>query len=134
MKKRFLLLLLFGLMLCLTKVWGQTHVSGKVIDENGNPVAYANVIFAKTTIGAYTDDQGRFSLYSEKRQKDLEVSLIGYNTRKIHLDKDNTKDLVVVLVEGELLEEVTVVAKPTKALSKKENPAYTILHGIWKNK
>ena len=55
-------------------------MSGKVIDENGNPVAYANVIFAKTTIGAYTDDQGRFSLYSEKRQKDLEVSLIGYNT------------------------------------------------------
>lgn len=132
MRKIFLLFLFSAFY--LVQLSAQTHVSGKVIDENGLPIAYANVLFSKTTIGAYTDEEGRFSLYSEKRQRDLEVSFIGYTTKKVHLDKDNTKGLVVVLVEGEQLSEVTIVAKPTKALSKKENPAYTVLQGIWKNK
>lgn len=132
MRKIFLLFLFSAFY--LVQLSAQTHVSGKVIDENGLPIGYANVLFSKTTIGAYTDEEGRFSLYSEKRQRDLEVSFIGYTTKKVHLDKDNTKGLVVVLVEGEQLSEVTIVAKPTKALSKKENPAYTVLQGIWKNK
>ena len=134
MKKHFLLLLLCAFFPLGSYLWSQTHVSGKVIDENGQPIAFANVLFPKTTIGAYTDDEGRFSLYSEKKQRDLEVSFIGYTTKRIHLEKDNTKGLVVVLVEGEQLDAVTIVAKPKKALSKKENPAYTVLQGIWKNK
>ena len=132
MTKKILFLLL--LLLPIAAVFGQTHVSGKVIDENGLPVPYANVLFPKTTIGGYTDEEGRFSLYSEKRQRELEVSLIGYTTKKVHLDKDNTKGLVIVLPEGEQLSEVTIVAKPKKALPKKENPAYAVLQGIWKNK
>ena len=135
MTRQYILLpLLFLLTTYLSAVFAQTQVSGKVIDENGLPVPYANVLFVKTTIGGYTDEEGRFSLYSEKRQRELEVSLIGYTTKKIHLEKDHTKGLVVVLAEGEQLSEVTVVAKPKKALSKKENPAYTVLQGIWKNK
>ena len=134
MKKHFLLLLLCAFFPLGSYLWSQTHVSGKVIDENGQPIAFANVLFPKTTIGAYTDDEGRFSLYSEKKQRDLEVSFIGYTTKRIHLEKENTKGLVVVLVEGEQLDAVTIVAKPKKALSKKENPAYTVLQGIWKNK
>jgi len=120
MKKHFLLLLLCAFFPLGSYLWSQTHVSGKVIDENGQPIAFANVLFPKTTIGAYTDDEGRFSLYSEKKQRDLEVSFIGYTTKRIHLEKENTKGLVVVLVEGEQLDAVTIVAKPKKALSKKE--------------
>ena len=60
-----------------------------------------------------------FSLYSEKKQKELEVSFIGYTTKKIHLEKDNTKGLVVVLVEGEQLDAVTIVAKPKRHFLKK---------------
>ncbi len=123
------------LILCTLPLVGaaQTHVSGRVIDEDGNPVPYANVLFSKTTIGAYTDENGKFSLYSDKRQRDLEVSMMGYNTKHVHLDKDNTTGLTIVLA-GEVLEAVTVVAKPKKAIAKKENPAYTVLQGIWKNK
>ena len=70
MKKHFLLLLLCAFFPLGSYLWSQTHVSGKVIDENGQPIAFANVLFPKTTIGAYTDDEGRFSLYSEKKQRD----------------------------------------------------------------
>ena len=132
-KKHFLLLFFLGLFYSISAI-GQTQVSGKVIDENGNPIPYANVLFPKTTIGGYTDDEGRFSLYSDKKQRTLEVSLIGFTTKKVHLEKDNTKNLVVVLTEGEQLSEVVIIAKPKKALSKKENPAYKVLQGIWMNK
>ncbi|GET45829.1 DUF5686 and carboxypeptidase-like regulatory domain-containing protein [Capnocytophaga felis] len=112
----------------------QTHISGKVIDEDGNPIPYANVIFPNTTIGTSTDEQGKFSLHSEKKHREIEVSFIGYTTNRVSLSKANLLDLTIVLVEGETLTEVTVVGKPKKALSKKENPAYPILKGIWKNK
>ena len=134
MKKHLLLLFITAVVFQVSSLWGQTQVSGKVIDENGQPVAYANVLFPKTTIGGYTDEEGRFSLYSEKKQREIEVSLIGYATKKVHLEKDNIKGLVIVLPEGEELGEVTVVAKPTKALKKKDNPAYAVLQGIWQNK
>ncbi|WP_394336608.1 DUF5686 and carboxypeptidase-like regulatory domain-containing protein [Capnocytophaga stomatis] len=115
-------------------IFCQTNVSGKVIDEDGNPIPYANVIFPKTKIGTSTDENGKFSLYSEKKHREIEVSFIGYATNRVSLNKADVSNLVIVLAEGEILEEVTVVGKPKKALSKKENPAYPILKGIWKNK
>ncbi|MDO5104667.1 DUF5686 family protein [Capnocytophaga sp.] len=114
--------------------FSQIKIEGKVIDEDGNPIAYANVIFPKTTKGTSTDLDGRFSLYSDKKQKVIEVSFIGYVTKSVHLKGEDLRNLVVVLTEGEELSEVVVVGKPKKALSKKENPAYRILQGIWKNK
>ena len=60
--KRFLL---FALMLFAFAVNAQTKVSGTVIDEEGEPVAYANVLFKNTTEGTITDEDGRFYLESE---------------------------------------------------------------------
>lgn len=125
----------FTLLFCIPFLtYCQTHIAGKVIDEDGNPIPYANVIFPNTTIGTSTDGEGKFSLRSEKKHREIEVSFIGYTTNRVSLNKVNLLDMTIVLVEGEILSEVTVVGKPKKALSKKENPAYPILKGIWKNK
>lgn len=131
----FMRIYILKLLFCIPFItYCQTHISGKVIDEDGNPIPYANVIFPNTTIGTSTDEQGKFSLHSEKKHREIEVSFIGYTTNRVSLSKANLLDLTIVLVEGETLTEVTVVGKPKKALSKKENPAYPILKGIWKNK
>lgn len=130
MKKYIYILLLFFPFIGFSQI----NVSGKVIDENGNSIAYANVIFSNSTVGTATDSEGKFSLYSEKKYSEIEVSFIGYNTKKVTLSGNNIQNLTVILVEGEELSEVVVVGKPKKALSKKENPAYPILQAIWKNK
>ncbi|MDL1913424.1 MAG: carboxypeptidase-like regulatory domain-containing protein [Bergeyella sp.] len=52
------------------------------------------------------------------------------------------KDSVAILVKDDSdkfssekrIKELTIIAKPKKHLSKKENPAYRILQGIWENK
>ncbi|MDO4229174.1 MAG: DUF5686 family protein, partial [Capnocytophaga sp.] len=114
--------------------WGQTSVAGKVIDENGNPIPFANIIFKNTTIGTSSDNEGNFTLNSNKDHSILEVSFIGYATKEIRLKSPQETNLQVILVEGEELSEVTLIGRPTKHLSKKENPAYKILQNIWKNK
>ena len=114
-------------------VEAQTRVVGKVIDEQGEPIPFANIIFKKSMVGTYSNQKGEFTLYSQKNYNAIEVSSVGYTTKEIKL-KGNDNHLQVVLVMGEELEEVVVVQKPTKNLSKKENPAYPILQKIWANK
>ena len=114
-------------------VEAQTRVVGKVIDEQGEPIPFANIIFKKSMVGTYSNQKGEFTLYSQKNYNAIEVSSVGYTTKEIKL-KSNDNHLQVVLVMGEELEEVVVVQKPTKNLSKKENPAYPILQKIWANK
>lgn len=129
--KNYLLFILFNISLF---GYSQTSVSGRVIDENGIPVSYANIIFKKSNVGTYSDNDGNFTLKSDKNYNVIEVSSIGFATKEVRLKDNHTIQLQVVLVEGEELGEVTVVGKPQKQLSKKENPAYRILQNIWKNK
>lgn len=127
-------ILLHLLILTFFKTYAQTSVSGKVIDEDGNPLPYANIIFKKSTIGTYSDNNGNFTLESSKNYNVIEVSSIGFASKEIRLKDHNVKNLTIVLAEGEVLTEVVVISKPKKNLSKKENPAYAILQKIWKHK
>lgn len=88
------------------------EVSGRVLDEKGNPVAGATVIVYGTSMGAATDSEGRFRL---RVQPDgvLSFSFIGYKTEIVPL-KGRTKISVALKPETESLEEVTVVAFGTQ--------------------
>lgn len=44
--KKFIII--FSLLLS-SIAWAQTKVSGTVVDENGEPVAFANVVFVNST-------------------------------------------------------------------------------------
>ena len=118
---------LFALLVsCL--IYGQTKVSGIVIDENKDPVAFANVFFKDTTEGTITNEDGRFYLESEGTHAVLVVSFIGYQKVEFDLEKRTTYNLEIVLTQGEQLEEVVVyVGKQPK----KNNPAIDILKKIW---
>ncbi|MCV6631781.1 MAG: DUF5686 and carboxypeptidase regulatory-like domain-containing protein [Flavobacteriaceae bacterium] len=125
-----------NLIIVLSLVWStfslaQTKVSGKVIDENGEPVAFANVVFVNSTEGVITNEDGRFYIESDKRYQTLRVSFIGYTAQEIDLKKVVTYNLEVQLTSGQQLKEVVVyVGKQPK----KNNPAVEILKKIWKRK
>ena len=53
-------------------------VTGRVVDENGEPVLGAAVMVAGTTNGILVDDQGNFEIEASEGQT-LTVSLIGYH-------------------------------------------------------
>ena len=124
-----LLLFLFSI-----GIKAQTKVSGTVYDELNEPMPFASVYFKGTTIGVTTNENGKFTLASENNQKILVVSFVGYTNQEVVLKNPVTENLKVKLTTGEELQEVLIVSKPKKHLSKKENPAYRILQGIWANK
>ena len=73
----------------------QTKVSGVVIDDEGEAIAFANVFFKNSTEGTVTNEDGRFYLESEL---DLAGTLCWYplwamQTNEIALESRNTFDM-----------------------------------------
>ena len=78
---RKVLLLSAFLMMCTFAFAQQGTVTGKVIDDLGEPVIGANVVVKGTTTGVITDVDGNFSLTVKDLKKDvISVSFVGYNT------------------------------------------------------
>ncbi|NAS29396.1 carboxypeptidase-like regulatory domain-containing protein [Flavobacteriaceae bacterium R38] len=123
---------IFFLLFCSLSAWSQTKIGGVVVDEEGKPVPFANIIFKNSSEGTITNDNGRFYFESENTYSAIIVSFIGYTTQEIELTKRVTYDLNIVLVAGgEQLDEVVVY---TGKQSKKNNPAIDILRKIWAKK
>ena len=128
--KKFLLLL--SSFFAVINAFGQTKVGGIVLDEDGNPVAFANIIFKNSSEGTITNDNGRFYFESEETYSAIQVSFIGYDTQEIPLAGKVNYGMEIVMVEStEQLDEVVVY---TGKQSKKNNPAIDILRKIWAKK
>ena len=113
----------------------QTSVSGIVVDSNKNPIPFADVTFVGSTKGTITNELGAFELASNQNYNLLDISFIGYKSKKIVLKNKITLKLIVTLKEESTsLNEIDIVTKPKKRLPKKENPAYKILTKIWQHR
>ena len=82
---------------CSFFVYSQFNITGKVVDENGEPIAFANVIFPNTSYGTTTDFDGLFDLSAPTRQNEVKVNLLGYQTQIISLKKRNPFLKIVLL-------------------------------------
>jgi Family of unknown function (DUF5686)/CarboxypepD_reg-like domain len=131
MIKRFFL---FIFLFCHYFVFSQTKVSGIVVDKNKQPVAFASVSFKGLPGGVITDDSGKFELQTPTNSTTLIVSFAEFETKEIQLSQAEMLDMIIILKEQEVLKEIVIVGRPKKHLSKKQNPAYRILKGIWANK
>ena len=127
MKAKIILLFLFF----SDALLGQTKVGGKVVDDFGDPVAFANVIFKNSKEGVITDENGNFYFESKENYSTLVVSFVGYQTKEIKLKPGLNTGLKIELVYGTELKEVVVYTGKT---SKKNNPALDILRKIWERR
>ena len=109
----------------------QVKVSGIIVDEDDNPVPFANIIFKGSTYGTISNENGKFYLESDQSYRELEVSFVGFETRVIPLEASNL-DLRIALSEArDQLDEVMIY---TGKMPKKNNPAVDILKKIWRKK
>ena len=83
-------------------------VSGRVVDEKGNPIPGATIVIVGTTQGVASDAEGRYSI-ATKPDDILRVSFIGYKTETVDIKGRDKLNIRLNLTE-ENLEEVTVVA------------------------
>lgn len=113
----------------------QTKVKGIVYDEQERPADSVVISFKGTNLSTMTDRKGKFFLSSDKDHTSIMVtSEKKHLTKEIILDRNINKNIEIKLTSEKSLQEITIVGKSRKNLSKKENPAYKILQGIWKNK
>ncbi|WP_198675363.1 SusC/RagA family TonB-linked outer membrane protein [Pleomorphovibrio marinus] len=84
-------------------------ITGKVIDENKQPIPGATVLIKGTNRGSATNVDGEFTVAMEDGENVLEVSFIGYDKKEVKVD--NRSNLTVSLASDEMaLSEVVVTA------------------------
>lgn len=113
-------------------LFAQTKVSGEIKDVNGEPIAFANVIFKNSNEGTISNEDGRFYLESDKDYATVSFSFLGFNTLEVTLGQKSTYKMVVRLIEEAAALSEVVVYRGKQ--SKKDNPAIDILKKIWKNR
>lgn len=84
-------------------------VTGKVIDENNEPVPGASVLVKGTTKGTATDLDGGFTITLAGEENVLEVSFIGYIKKEVSVD-NRTSITVSLDSDAQALSEVVVTA------------------------
>ena len=100
------------LLFCVAS-FAQTTVKGTVNDDNGVPLAGANIIVVGTSNGVVTDFDGNFTLsVSENPPFTIQVSSVGFQTLSQEITKNN-ETLAIVLNEGSFLDEVVISASRT---------------------
>ena len=60
------------------------RVTGKITDENGEPMIGVGVVVAGTLNGVLSDDKGSYSI-SVNSDQDLQFSFLGYRTETVHV-------------------------------------------------
>lgn len=81
-------------------------VSGRIVDENGNPVAGATIMVVSTRQGIASDVEGRYTI-AAKPDDMLRVSFIGYETKTVKINEKDKIDFHLI-PRDENLEEVVV--------------------------
>lgn len=87
-------------------------ISGKVTDENGEPIIGANIIENGTTNGTITDLDGRFTV-TVKTGAILKVSYIGFLDTEVRIGNNTTVN-ITLREDTQTLDEVVVVGYGTQ--------------------
>ena len=86
----------------------QKQITGKIIDENGNPLPGVNIAVEGSVIGTISDGDGKYSINIPNNGAVLIFSFIGYQTQKMSVGNNTTLDMRLV-PSLSTLEEVVVV-------------------------
>jgi TonB-linked SusC/RagA family outer membrane protein len=91
----------------LTALIQQARVTGRVTDEQGNPMPGVNVQIEGTTVGVLTDANGNYQIDKPRDNVVLVFSFIGYTTQRMSA-AGRTAINVNLVSEVQALEEVVV--------------------------
>ncbi len=109
-------------------IYGQQYeVAGIVIDSvSQDPLAYVSVFVPGSEFGTKTDEQGHFSIILEKAPNTMQITTIGFWSKKIYMSEvANPTNMIIKLIDQtNILKEVVV---RSKKYSNKNNPAVDLI-------
>jgi hypothetical protein len=118
MRRHLIIIILF---LCNYSVEAQSLISGKVLDKNtSEPIPFAHIYVAGTSIGSISDLYGNFSLKIPDHQliKELQISCLGF--KQISIDIEKSSQPILIQLEEDIirLEEVVITPETAQNLMK----------------
>lgn len=94
--------------------YGQTTVTGTVVDENGTPVASANIIVVGLAEGAVADFDGNFTLETTATPPfQLRATSLGYSDGLVDVTANNQTVSIVLAEVSTILDEIVISASRT---------------------
>lgn len=125
-------------MMCLVAIASTAQgISGRVIDEQAQPMPFANVVLVSRADSAFiagvvTKDDGTFSISTDKQDGLLKVTSVGYTTKFLDARTGNVGDIQMQL-DTQMLGEVVV--KGSRPLVKmKDDALVTTVEGSYLSK
>lgn len=132
------LLALFLIVTGNTALFAQnmTSASGIVKDSiTGEPLSYVSVMFENSTIGAMTDDNGKFAIQNNNGLTRMVVTSLGYNNKTIVLKEGQKNDALDVRIRPTSFQIAEVYVTPKKEkYSRKDNPAVELIKKVIEHK
>ena len=109
----------------------QTTLRGVVTDSlTGERLPYVALAFPGTTIGTSTADDGSFTLTTSTPGKVLEVSYLGYATKRIPIRAGRTTTLDIRLVQDGLTLQEVVIEPKRERYRRRDNPAVAFVRRV----
>ena len=111
----------FVVFMCLISIGGVSAegsniISGKVIDQQTRqPLTGAHVLIKDSYVGTNTNNDGVFELNPESSSVTLVIRYVGYETREVQVDADQT-ELLIELEPGTVVMDELVVTDEDPAL------------------
>ncbi|RYE36168.1 MAG: carboxypeptidase-like regulatory domain-containing protein [Sphingobacteriaceae bacterium] len=120
--KKFLLLLLLPFLTAASAFCQQFAISGKITDEQGNPVPFTSIYLKNTTLGTSANDRGLYEFKVASGTYDVVYRYVGFKEKVDHLTvgNSNLQHNVVLSKEIYQLKEVSISGSG-------EDPAYAII-------
>jgi len=106
-------LLFLSLFFC-SITFAQSSISGTVVENDNQPIFGANIKIVGESAGTVSDSDGKFTLVSStKAPYEIEVTSVGFITKRVSITSNNQKVNVVLKEEQNLLNEIVVSASRT---------------------
>ncbi len=83
-------------------------ITGRIVDDKGEPLPGVNILVKGTTIGTTTDANGNFRLNVPDGSKELEITSVGYQAQTYVLTSSNTISITMTSESAQLTDVVVV--------------------------
>ena len=106
---RKLLLFMLGVFVFQTHLLAQKTITGKVVDETGNPIVNASVQPKGSRGGTVTGTNGSFSITIANGVKAIIFSSVNYQLQEVAVGSSNMMNITLQGAVGNLSEIVVIV-------------------------
>lgn len=131
---RKVVMMLMAIFLSISHIWAQQRtITGKVTDENGNPLPNVSILVKGTNVGTVTKADGTYSVSVPASAKTIVFSGVGLKTSEFNISTQSVINASLSTV-NQRLEEVVVVAYSTQKRSNLTGSVATVKTADIENK